>query len=79
MYFLHCLDLKDSFQLSLSKTKLHFVSRAWNMDEAELGSEQQIIDAQLLEAGGAVINPNYSNGQVVICELLSKKYYMSNE
>ena len=78
MYFLHCLDLKDSFQLPLGKTKLQFISRAWNMDESELGSEQQIIDAQLLEASGAVVNPNYPDGQVVICELLSKKYYMSN-
>ena len=48
------------------------------MDGVELGSEQQIIDTRLLEVSGAVINPNYLDGQVVICELLSKKYYMSN-
>ena len=58
---------------------LHFISRAWNVGEAELGSEQQIIDAHLLEDSGAVINPNYPDGQVVICELFSKKYYISND
>ena len=79
MYFLHCLDLKDSFQLPLGKIKLQFISRAWNMEEAKLGREQQIIDARLLETSGAVINPNYRDGQVVIYELLSEKYYISND
>jgi hypothetical protein len=78
MYFLHCLDLKDSFQLSLGKTKIHFVSRAWNLDEGDLGSGRQIVDAHLLEDSGAVINPNYPDGQVVIYELLAKTYYMSS-
>ena len=79
MYFLHCLDLKASFQLTIGAKKLRFVSRTWHLKDLEWHDGQKTIDAHLLEASGAVINPNYRDGQVVIYELLSKKYYMSNE